>query len=68
MDGISLELFVATLFLCAEFFEDGTLALACLEVAGMTRQLDPLVLAILESLDEWGPLNHVSNFAPSRGL
>ena len=65
MDGVSLKLFVATFFLSAEFFQDGPLAFASLEVARVPGQLDPLVLAVLERLDEGSPLDHVPHFSPS---
>ena len=63
-----MKLFVTILLLDAKLLQHCALIFASLEVARMTCKLDPLVPAVLERLDEWGPLNHAAQLAPTRRL
>ncbi len=52
----------------AELLEDGALVFARLEVARVPCQLDPLVPAVLERLNERRPLDHATQLAPTGWL
>lgn len=67
-EGVLLQKFESFLFPGTEFFENCSLLPSCLEVALMSGQLDPGVLALLRYLDEGGEVHDRTDRLPPRSL